>query len=158
MRISLIILLTLGLTHGAVAAPDYSAEVKSEFRKYFGEAIPEVIQAGKIDLITEKLYETPAQMPVKMRFHVDGVEKVLLLNVRSNGYSREGLYYESCAREPAFLAAYTMNKKNSPKELEARIRTSCIDHQVILMLWVKTTSGYYLDTAAFQTTSESPGE
>ena len=158
MRIYISFMLLLLLPVSAYSAPDYSPEVKNEFKKFFGESIPDVILANKVDLITDDIYETPEQMTIKMRLGVQGVEKVLLLNVRSNGYSREGLFYASCAKDPVFLAGYTFNEQERPTEMETILRTSCIDHQVIVMMWVKTKKGYYLDTAAFQTTSESPGE
>ena len=158
MRLYIPLLLILLFPGSVFPAPDYSPEVKNEFRKFFGETIPDVILAGKVHLITDDIYESPDQMVIKMKFGVKDVEKVLLLNVRSNGYSREGLFYVSCAKEPVFIAGYNFNGKNNPTELETRLRTSCIAHQIILMMWVKTKNGYYLDTAAFQTTSESPGE
>jgi len=158
MKLRIPVFLILFFPLGLFSATGYSPGVKFEFKKFFGEPIPEVILAAEVDLITDLLYETPEQMNIKMKFGVKNVQKVLLLNVQSNGYSREGLYYESCANDPVFISGYSFDKNKSPTELETRLRTSCVDHQVIMMMWVKTEKGYYLDTAAFQTTSESPGE
>ena len=158
MRIPVFLILLLLFSAITYATPDYSPAVKHEFSKFFGEPMPDTFQEDKVELITSKIYETPEQMTIKMRFQVESIEKILLLNVQSNGYSRDGLFYEACSKEPVYIAGYTPDNINNLSELETNIRTSCVAHQVILMLWVKTAKGYYLDTAAFQTTSESPGE
>ena len=154
---NLIILLCTLASISACASPDYSPLVKSEFQKFFGEPVPEVIQSQKVDLATAKVAEMPEQIPVTMRFDIKGVERVLLLKVPSNGYSRDGLHYTACEQEPVYIAGYTINANANLSEMETRISTQCIAHQVILMMWVKTNQGYYLDTESFQTSAESPG-
>jgi len=157
MRLAFLIIIGLLISLSVTSSTDYAPEVKNEFHKFFGESLPEVIQAKQVDLIVEKTQEMPDQIPIKMQFNVSGVDKVLLLKVPSNGYSNEGQYFESCKNEPVYIAGFNFKKNTNVTELETRLKTSCVAHQVILMMWVKTDSGYQLDTTTFQTTSESPG-
>lgn len=155
MRCLLTILLCMLVSPGAFSDWRYPPEVNSAFEEFFGDAISNDIHPGTIRLITERIYGLPNQMPVKMEFDVEGVEKILLLKVPSNGYGTLGLFSEECANEPAFIASYTVDSKINLSELEASIRTRCRGHNVTLMLWVKAAQGYYLDTASFYTTGSN---
>jgi len=157
MKILQTVLLYLLISTSVFSDWAYPPGVNSEFESFFGEPIAS-FRPSQIRLITEKLYEYPYLMPIKMEFDIEGVEKILLLKVPDNGYDSSGVLHLQCANEPVFIASYTVDPEANISEIEARIRTRCISHHVTLMLWVKTAQGYYLDTATFHTTNtESDG-
>lgn len=132
----------------------HAPAVTQAFQSFFGENIPKRLAHNKTRIVAQSHYENPEDMPVTLQFSGDRVEKVLLLYVPHNGYAHDGLYHQSCAEQATFIAGYRLQMKPI-RRMETRIRTNCPNHQLTLMLWVKTEDGYQLDTANCNTTVAS---
>jgi len=131
----------------------YSPRVEVAFEKFIGQSISKTeAYISGVEIIGEKISERPKSgMPITLKFDV---EKVLLLNAGGNNYSYDGLYFKKCANEPVTVFKYTEVTKIYPKKLKINMRTECIRHQIVLLLWVKTTNGdFYRASFPFNTTS-----
>jgi len=134
----------------------YSTKVEVAFEKFFGQSISKTeAHISGVEIIGEEISDQPKfGIPITLKFDAKNVEKVLLLNAGGNNYSYDGLYFKKCANEPVTVFSYIKKTKNHPKKLKVKMRTECVRHQIVLLLWVKTTNGdFYRASFPFNTTS-----
>jgi len=157
MKRTILVILSLLISTNAISDEltfGYSPRVEVAFEKFFGSSVNKTsANIEGVEISGEKISERPRfGMPITLKFEVENVEKVLLLNAGGNHYSYEGVYIEECAKEPVTVFSYIEKTKNYPKKLKVSMRTKCYQHQIVLLLWVKTTSGrFYYDSFVFNT-------
>jgi hypothetical protein len=142
----------------AVQAKQPNDTIETVFESFFGEPFQQALGHKEVQIVVDKLQADPSVIPLTLKFSVNAVEKVLLLKLKNTGYYPTGYFSQACADEPVLLASYILNPEKRILEIENRISTTCTQHTITLLLWVKTKDGrFYSNYVNFRTTSESPG-
>ncbi len=91
------------------------------------------------------------EIPIKIKFNLKAVEKVLVLKVPESGYDDEGFYSRECRDDYVFVAGYTIDPTKNVSEISFRMRSRCLGERKRLVVWVRTSNGkYYQGTKTFR--------
>lgn len=132
--------------------------IEGEFEAFFNEPFRPTLGHEAVRLIVEDSHMAHVGIPVKMRFDIDGVNKVLLLKLKNTGYYSDGTFSRECADDPVKIAAFVVDPDARVDEIETRFHTQCLEQYLTLLLWVQTKDGaFYSTSKTIRTVYESPG-
>lgn len=159
MKTSYLITLLFTICVSCISPNLHSADtVEAVFEKFFQQPFEPALGHGSVRIVVGKQFLGYESIPVKLQFDIDGVEKVLLLKLKQTGYFPDGVFRQECADESVYIASFVVDPARPVREIATRFETSCFQHEINLLLWVKTKDGkIYSTRATTHTVYESPG-